>query len=69
MQQFAKVAAHLLGENWSIVEDLFRAAAATLHHLKKRSQPRISEYSNAKRVRIPRAPQYRVRIAMTAFDT
>ena len=57
MQQRTKVAAHLLRENWSIMEHLFRAAADTVCHLKKRSQPCISEYSNPKRVRIPRSPK------------
>ena len=33
MQAFTQVAAQLLRENWSIVGDLFRAAAATVHHL------------------------------------
>ena len=57
MQQLTKIAAHLLKEKWSVVEDLFRAAAATMHHLKKRSQPFTSEYSNPKWVRMPRTPQ------------
>ena len=57
MQQLTKVATHLLRENWSIVEDLFRAPAATMHHLQKRSLPCTSEYSNPKRVRMPRIPQ------------
>ena len=43
MHLLTKVAAHLLRENWSIVEDLFRAAAATVHHPKKRLQPCNSE--------------------------
>ena len=34
-----QVAALLLRQNWSTTEDLFRAAAATVHHLKKRLQP------------------------------
>ena len=57
MQQLAKVAAHLPRDNWSIVEDLFQAVAATVHHLKKCSQPCISEYSNPKRVRMLHTPQ------------
>ena len=58
MQQLTKVAAHhLLRVNWSIVEALFHAATATGHPLKKRSQPCASDYSNPKRVRIPRAAQ------------
>ena len=57
MQVLTDVAAELLRENWSIVEDFFRAAAATVHHLKKRSQPCASENSNPKRVRLPYTPQ------------
>ena len=56
MQLLTKVAAQLLRENWSIVEDLFRAAAVTMRHLKKRLPPCNSENSNPKRVRIPRTP-------------
>ena len=56
MQQLTKIAAHLLKETWSIAEDLFRAAAATVHHLENRSQAFPSEYSNPKRVRMPRTP-------------
>ena len=56
MQMLTSIAALLLRENWSIVEDLFRAAAATIHHFKKRSQPYDSENSKPKRIRIPRAP-------------
>ena len=59
-QALTQVAAQLLRENWSIVEDLFRGAAATLHHLKKRSQPCGSENCNPKRICMPRtrpAPQ------------
>ena len=48
MQGFTNIAAQLLRENWSIVEDLFQAAAATVHHLKKHSQPCNSENSNPK---------------------
>ena len=39
MQALTQVAAQLLRENWSIVEDLFRAAAATVHHLKNYIHP------------------------------
>ena len=56
MQQLTKIAAHLLKELWSIAKDLFRAAAATVHHLKKRSQPFALEYSNPKRVHMPPPP-------------
>ena len=56
MQALTQVAAQLLRENWSIVEDLFRAAAAIVHHLKKRSQPCALENPNPKRTCIPRTP-------------
>ena len=71
MQQLTKVAAHLLRENRSMVEDLFRAAASTMHHLKNRSQPCISEYSQPKQgPHAPHSPNLlRVRIAMTVLDT
>jgi hypothetical protein len=38
MQALTSIAAQLLQKNWSIMEDLFRDAAATVHHFKKRSQ-------------------------------
>ena len=44
-----QVAAELLRENRFILEDLFRAAAATVHHLQKRSQPCGPQTSNPKR--------------------
>ena len=50
MQALTQVATQLLRENWSVVEDLFLAAAATMHHLKKRSQPCGPDDSNPKRV-------------------
>ena len=56
MQALTQVAARLLRENWSIVEDLFRAAAATVHHLKKRSQPCAPKNPNPKRTCMPRTP-------------
>ena len=72
-QALTQVAAQLLRENWSIVEDLFRAAVATLQHLKKRSQPcgpenSNPENSNPKRIcknasHFPKPP--RVRVAVT----
>ena len=71
MQQLTKIAAHRLKEKWSNVEDLFRAAAAAVHHLKKCSQPFTSEYSNQKRVRIPPPPPnlLSVRVAVTVLGT
>ena len=56
MQALTQVVAQLLSENWSIVEDLFRAAAATVHHLKKRSQPCAPENPTPKRTCMPRTP-------------
>ena len=53
MQALTQVAAQLLRENWSIVEDLFQAAAATVHHLKKRSQPCAPEAPNPKPSLVP----------------
>ena len=41
MQVLTTIAAQLLMEKWSIMEDLFRADAATVHHLEKRSQPSV----------------------------
>ena len=39
-----------------VVEDLFRAHAATVHRLKRRSQPRNSEDSDPKRICLPHTP-------------
>ena len=55
MEALTEIAAQLLRENWSIVEDLFRAVA-TVHHLKKRSPPGDSSHSNSKRICMPRTP-------------
>ena len=56
MEALTQVAAQLLRENWSIVEDQFRAAIATVHSLKKRSPPGDSAHSNPKRICMPRTP-------------
>jgi len=56
MEALTQVAARLLRENWSIVEDLFRAAVATVHRLKKRSPPGDFAHSNPKRICMPRTP-------------
>ena len=56
MQALTNIAAQLLRQNWSIMEDLFRDAAATVHHFKKRSQPCNTTNSKPNRVRMPRAP-------------
>ena len=55
MQALPNISAQLLRESWSIVEDLFRDTAATVHHLKKRSQPCNSWNSKLKRVCMPHA--------------
>ena len=56
MQALTHVATQLLRENWSAAEDLFRAAVAIVHHLKKRSRP--YDTANPKRTCTPRtAPQ------------
>ena len=58
MQALTHVAAQLLWENWSAAEDLVRAAVATVHHLKKRSQSYDTANPNPKRNYTPRtAPQ------------
>ena len=56
MPALTQVAAELLRENRSTLEDLFRAAAATVHRLKKRSQPCGPETSNPKRICVPPSP-------------
>ena len=56
MQALTQVAAQLRQENWSTVEDLFWAAVATVHHLKKRSQPYDFASPNPKRNCMPRTP-------------
>ena len=58
MQALTHVATQLLRENWSAAEDLFRAAVATVRHLKKRSRPYDTANPNPKRTYTPRtAPQ------------
>ena len=73
IRQLTKIAAHLLKEKWSIVEDPFRAAAATVHHLKKRSQPFTSYLGMFQPKKGPHAPHppnlLRVRVAVTVLDT
>ena len=54
MQTLTHVATQLLRENWSAAEDLFRAAVATVHHLKKRSRPYDTANPNPKRIYTPR---------------
>ena len=61
MQTLTNIAAQLLRENWSIVEDLFRDAAATVHHFKKRSQPCNPRDSKPKRARTPHPKTPRLR--------
>ena len=56
MQALTNIAARLLRENWSIVEDLFRDAAAAVHHFKKCSQPYNYRNSGLKRACMLRAP-------------
>ena len=56
MQVLTCIAAQLLKEKWSIVEDVFWAHAATVHRLKKRSQPCNSESSNPKKICMPHTP-------------
>jgi hypothetical protein len=49
-----KYAAQVLQEQWSIVDDSFRSEAATVHRLKKRSQPYDSQAPASKRLCAPR---------------
>jgi hypothetical protein len=53
MQTITKLAAQLLQEKWSIVEDFFWIEAATVHCLEKRSQPCDSQVPESKRLCAP----------------
>ena len=71
MQALTQVAAQLIRENWSTAEDLFRAAVATVHHLKKRSQPYDSASPQPKtELHALHSPTtLRVRVAVTVWPS
>ena len=57
MQALTNIAAQLLRKNSSIVEDLFRDAAATVHHFEKRSHLQLHELQSKTSLHALRSPK------------